>query len=234
MTFAKIRNFVIIIVIIFLLIESKSKKPLFISMPVFNVKNIFSVYRLIGFGMPACWLMKIALFPKKKFTFRNAHFIFSGYENSFGFNLPHIDTKRFISGKYKPIFWWKTRCLFKTERKKKSHVNYLNNFKKRDWQIITGLIFDWIYQIFLCFKKLINRKKNAIHHVFNIYNRFFYHIETETRRLKRKGVSWKIIFFKTLDAFNEKLFHYYNQTQSGLGHFYGLTIFLRPNHGDST
>ena len=78
------------------------------------------------------------------------------------------------------------------------------------------------------------REKITIHHVFNIYNKFFDYIETETRRLKRKRVSWKIKFLKALDAFNEKLFHYYNQTQSGLGYFYGQTTFLRPNHGDST
>ena len=69
------------------------------------------------------------------------------------------------------------------------------------------------------------KKKNTIHHVFNIYNRLFDHIETETRQLKRKRVSWKIKLLKTLDAFNENLFHYYNQTQSGLGYFYGKQLF---------
>ena len=77
-------------------------------------------------------------------------------------------------------------------------------------------------------------KKITIYHVFNIYNKLFDHIETETKRLKRKRVSWKIELFKTFDASNEILFHYYNQTQWGLGYFYGQATFLRPNHGDST
>ena len=34
-------------------------------------------------------------------------------------------------------------------------------------------------------------KKNPIHHVFNIYNKFSDYIETKTKRLKRKGYHGK-------------------------------------------
>jgi hypothetical protein len=112
----------------------------------------------------------------------------------------------------------------------KHEAEYLQ-LSSTEWSQVEYLID--LTKVFCVFIKLIGQSKQpTIHHVFDIYNKLFDHLEQARARLSRKRMSWKRALMLGIEAADNKLRQYYARTQGSLGHLYGKAALLSLNKKD--
>ena len=133
MTFAKIQNFIIIIVIIFLLIESRSEKPQFTSIPIINVKNIFfriQADRLRDAGVLVDENRPVS--EKEVYIQKRPFQFFQDVKIRWDSTCHILIRNILLWGNINQYFDEKLSAYLNMNEKKRSQVNYLSHFKKRD------------------------------------------------------------------------------------------------------
>jgi hypothetical protein len=109
----------------------------------------------------------------------------------------------------------------------KHEVEYLQ-LSFTEWSQIEYLID--LTKMFCVFIKLIEQSKQSIiHHVFDIYNKLFDHLEQARARLSRKRMLWKRALMLDIETADNKLRQYYVRTQKSLRHLYEKATLLFLN-----
>jgi hypothetical protein len=97
-----------------------------------------------------------------------------------------------------------------------------------EWQQVDYVVS--VLRPFAVFTQLIGTTRDpTIHRVFGVYSLLLNHLDSCTKRLKRKRMQWKVLMLEGLEAARVKLFEYYEKTEvSDAGPLYGIAILLDP------
>lgn len=98
---------------------------------------------------------------------------------------------------------------------------------RNELQAITYLV-EVLRPFCACTKELSSNTSCNIHHVFELYNDLFEHIEGAIERLSRKRAGWKKQLIPALRSAESKLRQYYGKTRDSHGKLAAAAIVMDP------
>lgn len=101
----------------------------------------------------------------------------------------------------------------------------------KEWKQIEYLI-DLVKPFAFFTHKIGTSSGPTVHHVYNIYEALFSHLEQSKNRLEKKVDSqpWIKILIKALNRSHMTLRHWFTATYTNLGTFYAIGTILSPSY----